>query len=164
MSTVNEVETADFRGPLDVTRAATAVLDAEGTIIGWGLAAERLLGYPPDQAIGRPIGRLIVDRAGACEPGACEPGDDLPGAARAGRRVLSLRHRDGRVVRVAAATLPLSHAATGPARLLVIADADETERWEALQSMLRGLVTQSPVGLAIYDTDLKVVWTNFALY
>ncbi|WP_149181925.1 SpoIIE family protein phosphatase [Streptomyces sp. TRM49041] len=159
MIAVNAAEGADFRGPLDVTRAATAVLDAEGRIIGWGPAAERLLGHPPEEAIGRPIGRLVVDRAGAYQVAA-----DLPGAARARRQVLHMRHRDGRIIRVTTATLPLFRTDTGPARLLAVADADETERWEALQSMLRGLATQSPVGLAIYDTDLRVVWTNHALY
>ncbi|GAA4931802.1 SpoIIE family protein phosphatase [Streptomyces coeruleoprunus] len=176
----NATEGADIRGPLNVTRAGTAVLDAEDTIIGWGPAAEQLLGYPAHETIGRPIGSLVVDRAGAYQMAA-----DLPGAARARCRVLHMRHRDGRIIRVTTATLPLSHGehdgqgqggygehgehgnhgpAGGPARLLAIADADETERWEVLQAMLRGLATQSPVGLAIYDTDLRVVWTNHALY
>ncbi|OEJ97512.1 SpoIIE family protein phosphatase [Streptomyces thermolilacinus] len=175
----------DLRGPLDVARAATAVLDGDGTVIGWGPAAQRLLGHTPGEVLGRPVGALLVDdrpgdhqggllrtrdrraavrRTG--DPLAADPpaGAGLPGSARVRRQVLRLRHRDGRVVRVVAATLPLSsHGDTGPDRLLVIADAEETERWEALQSMLRGLATQSPVGLAIYDTDLRVVWTNSAL-
>ncbi|WP_336320251.1 SpoIIE family protein phosphatase [Streptomyces lavendofoliae] len=159
MSAVHAAEGADFRGPLDVTKAATAVLDADGTIVGWGPAAHALLGYPADEAVGRPIGALVVDR-----PGEYHLATPLPGAARARRQVLHMRHRDGHILRVATATLPLSHAGTGPARLLAVADANETERWERLQSMLRGLATQSPVGLAIYDTDLRVVWTNHALY
>ncbi|MFC8918868.1 SpoIIE family protein phosphatase [Streptomyces sp. NPDC057116] len=159
MSAVYAAEGADFRGPLDVTKAATAVLDADGTVVGWGPAAHALLGYPPHEAVGRPIGTLVVDR-----PGEYHLSTPLPGAAQARRQVLHMRHRDGHILRVAAATLPLSHAGTGPAKLLAVADAGETERWEALQSMLRGLATQSPVGLAIYDTDLRVVWTNHALY
>ncbi|RST19191.1 PAS domain S-box protein [Streptomyces sp. WAC05374] len=159
MSAVYAAEGADFRGPLDVTKAATAVLDADGTVVGWGPAAHALLGYPPHEAVGRPIGTLVVDR-----PGEYHLSTPLPGAAQARRQVLHMRHRDGHILRVTAATLPLSHAGTGPAKLLAVADADETERWEALQSMLRGLATQSPVGLAIYDTDLRVVWTNHALY
>ncbi|MEU7567348.1 SpoIIE family protein phosphatase [Streptomyces fradiae] len=149
----------DFRGPFDATRAATAVLDADGVVIGWGAAAQRLLGHEPGDVLGRPVGSLVVDRAGVYQAAA-----DLPGAARARRQVLHMRHRDGRIVRVVAATLPLAHGEAGPARLLAVADADETEHWEALQAMLRGLATQSPVGLAIYDTDLRVVWTNSALY
>ncbi|MET9800949.1 SpoIIE family protein phosphatase [Streptomyces sp. NPDC006368] len=165
MSAVNAAEGADFRGPLDITRAATAVLDSDGTVVGWSPAAQALLGYPADEAVGRAIGTFVVDRAGPYRPAA-----RLPGASEATRRVLHLRHRDGRIIRVTTAAVPLSHAAagpaaeSGPARLLALADADETEHWEALQSMLRGLVTQSPIGLAIYGSDLRVVWTNHALY
>ncbi|MFF8831089.1 SpoIIE family protein phosphatase [Streptomyces sp. NPDC015131] len=159
MSAVHAAEGADFRGPLDVTKAATAVLDADGTVVGWGPAAQVLLGYPPEEAVGRPIGALIVER-----PGEYSMASPVPGAAQARRKVVHMRHRDGRIVRVATATLPLSHTGAAPARLLIVADADETERWEALQSMLRGLATQSPVDLAIYDTDQRVVWTNHALY
>ncbi|MEV3988608.1 SpoIIE family protein phosphatase [Streptomyces sp. NPDC049837] len=159
MSAVYAAEGADFRGPLDVTKAATAVLDADGTVVGWNPAAHALLGYPPQEAVGRPIGTFIVDR-----PGEYHLATPLPGAAQARRQVLHMRHRDGHIIRVATASLPLSHGGTGPAKLLAVADADETERWEALQSMLRGLATQSPVGLAIYDTDLRIVWTNHALY
>ncbi|MFJ8668867.1 SpoIIE family protein phosphatase [Streptomyces sp. NPDC093600] len=158
MSAVYAAEDADFRGPLDVTKAATAVLDADGTVVGWGPAAYALLGYPAHEAVGRPIGTFVVDR-----PDPHRAATPMPGAAEAWHHVLHMGHRDGHVIRVATASLPLSHTGTGPARLLFLADADETERWEALQSMLRGLATQSPVGLAIYDTDLRVVWTNRAL-
>ncbi|MBT2510542.1 SpoIIE family protein phosphatase [Streptomyces sp. ISL-98] len=149
----NTVEDAGSRGPLDVSRAATAVLDADGTVVGWSPTAQGLLGYAPQEVIGRPIDALVVDGAA-----------DLPGAEHFHRRVLRMRHRDGRIVRVATAVLALPGSGSGPARLLAVADAEETEQWEAMQAMLRGLATQSPVGLAIYDTNLRVVWTNFALY
>lgn len=158
MSTLNAAENRGFRGPLDVTRAATAVLDARGTVVGWSPTAQTLLGYLPQEVLGHPIGALVVHSAGGHRTAA-----DLPGAPFSRRQVLPMRHRDGRTLRVAIAVLPLSHKGAGPARLLSLADADETEQWEALQAMLRGLATQSPVGLAIYDTQLRVVWTNFAL-
>ncbi|CAL9339484.1 SpoIIE family protein phosphatase [Streptomyces sp. enrichment culture] len=156
----------DLRGPLDAARAATAVLDGDGTVIGWSPAAQRLLGHTPGEVLGRPVGALVVDDGPGLHHQAGSYGEETgpPGTARVRRQVLHLRHRDGRTVRVVAAALPLSSRGdTGPDRLLAIADAEETERWEALQSMLRGLATQSPVGLAIYDTDLRVVWTNSAL-
>ncbi|MFD5100280.1 SpoIIE family protein phosphatase [Streptomyces albidochromogenes] len=173
-----------FRGPLDVSRAGTVVLDTDGTVVGWSPAARRLLGHTPQDVLGRPVDALVVGGDGDADPargqedgrtGKGSPAagtavvdllaPDPPDTAPVRRRVLRMRHRDGRVVRVAAATLPLSPAGTtGPARLLAMADAEEAEQWEALQSMLRGLATQSPVGLAIYDTDLRVVWTNAALY
>ncbi|MEV6653516.1 SpoIIE family protein phosphatase [Streptomyces sp. NPDC051219] len=158
MRPVHAAEDADFRGPLDVTRAATAVLDAGGTVIGWSPTAQSLLGYPPQEVLGRPV-------TGFVESG---PGDllapDTAGGMHFRRGELLVRHRDGHLMRMSAGVLPLSHADGGAARLLNVADAAETEQWEAKQSMLRGLATESPVGLAIYDMDLRVVWTNGALY
>ncbi|WP_327321761.1 SpoIIE family protein phosphatase [Streptomyces sp. NBC_01210] len=158
MSVVNSAEDAGFRGPLDVTRAATAVLDAEGRVVGWSPKAQGLLGYPPQEVLQRPIGALVVEPVDDIHPAA-----DLAGAAHGGRQVLHMRHRDGHIVRVVTATHALTHEGAGPAWLLAVADAEETEEWESLQSMLRGLATESPVGLAVYDTDLRVVWTNSAL-
>ncbi len=158
MSAVNAAGDADFRGPLDVSRAATAVLDTDGTVVGWSPAAQTLLGYPPHEVLGRPVATFVVGGTDGARAAA-----HLPDTERFQRQVLRMRHRDGRVVRVVTAMLALSPAGTGPARLLTVADAEETEQWEALQAMLRGLATQSPVGLAIYDTDLRVVWTNAAL-
>ncbi|MGW7054694.1 SpoIIE family protein phosphatase [Streptomyces sp. NPDC054887] len=168
MSAEHAAGDADVRGPLDVSRAATAVLDADGTVVGWSPAARGLLGYAPREVLGRPLDALMADgddgspREGAPDAAAYLPAGDPAGAA-AVRRVLRMRHRDGHVVRVAVTALVLSAEGRGPARLLAVADAEETEQHEALQSMLRGLATQSPVGLAIYDTDLRVVWTNAAL-
>ncbi|MFF5449443.1 SpoIIE family protein phosphatase [Streptomyces sp. NPDC012888] len=157
-------------GPLDVSRAAMAVLDGHGRVVGWSPAAAELLGYPAGEVLGRAFAGLVADTA--------EP--ELPPGL---RRVLRLRRRDGRTCRIAAAVLALTAGdrdgeddrdllghdpralrPTGPGRLVAMADAAETEQWEALQSMLNGLATQSPVGLAIYDTHLRVVWTNAALY
>ncbi|TQK42977.1 PAS domain S-box-containing protein [Streptomyces sp. SLBN-118] len=158
MSSANGVKDDSVRGPLNATRAATAVLDADGMVVGWSPTAEGLLGYVPQDVLGRPIDSLLMDHM--------EWGHPAPRATDVGRvaRTLRMRHQDGRAVRVTTTELPLAHAGTGPARLLALADAEETEQWEALQSMLRGLATQSPVGLAIYGTDLRVVWTNAALY
>ncbi|MEU9304060.1 SpoIIE family protein phosphatase [Streptomyces sp. NPDC048269] len=162
-------------GPLDVSRAAMAVLDGEDRVVGWSPAAANLLGYEASEALGRGFADLVTGPAGI---------ELLPDL----RRPLRLRHRNGQSMLIAIAVLPLSPGGpegpedddgdpgggaatssssprrTWPARLLAMADADETEQWSALQSMLRGLATQSPVGLAMYDTLLRVVWTNAALY
>ena len=158
MSSVYGAEHHSVRGPLNATRAATAVLDADGTVVGWSPTAQGLLGYAPQDVLGRPIDTLVMD--GTAEDHAAP---DAPAMGRVAR-TLRMRHQDGRALRVTTTELPLAHTGPGPARLLALADAEETEQWEALQSMLRGLATQSPVGLAIYDTDLRVVWTNAALY
>ncbi|WSV24590.1 PAS domain-containing protein [Streptomyces griseus] len=77
MSAANTAESADFRGPLDITRAATMVLDAESTVIGWSPAAAELLGYEPSEVLGRPLSAFLsahpVTVGGASSDGPPEP-------------------------------------------------------------------------------------------
>ncbi|MFD9874409.1 PAS domain-containing protein, partial [[Kitasatospora] papulosa] len=59
MTAGNTERSADFRGPLDVTWAATVVVDAQGTVIGWSPAATRLLGHPAHEIVGRPLEKFL---------------------------------------------------------------------------------------------------------
>ncbi|MFH9761601.1 SpoIIE family protein phosphatase [Streptomyces anulatus] len=172
MSAASTAESADFRGPLDITRAATVVLDAESTVIGWSPAATELLGYDPSDALGRPLaaflsvrpagGTLPAEASGAGGPG---PGPGPPSLV--GNEIRVARTRDGRELLVATATCPLPGAAgaSGPGtpdRILVAAEVEALLHWESRIALLHGLATQSPVGLAIYDTDLRLSWSNTA--
>ncbi|MGY5130108.1 SpoIIE family protein phosphatase [Streptomyces nigrescens] len=158
MNAWNAAESADFRGPLDVTRAATAVLDAQDLIIGWSPAAQRLLGYLPEEIVGQPLETLV--------PPAVKGSGQAPEEALSGDRELTVRHRNGRLVRMAAMICPLAKVSEGsgsqPARVLVAAELEAHRMWESRQAMLHGLATQSPVGLGIYDTDLRLTWANNA--
>ncbi|MYY86266.1 MULTISPECIES: SpoIIE family protein phosphatase [unclassified Streptomyces] len=149
--TAGNREQADFRGPLDVTRAATAVIDAHDTVIGWSPAAERLLGYAPGEIVGRPVATFLA-------PGATSSGPPLRFQ---GNEIRVARHRDGHDVVVATGVCTLPGA--GPAvRVLVAAELTALRQWEARLALLHGLATQSPVGLGIYDTDLRLTWCNTA--
>ncbi|MEU5238027.1 SpoIIE family protein phosphatase [Streptomyces lydicus] len=162
MNAWNAVESAEFRGPLDVTRAATAVLDAQDVVIGWSPAARQLLGYPPEEVLGRPLRTFLPAAEVSGRAGAGRP----PEASLSGIEVRTARHRDGRLLEVALTTCRLNLPESGtegvPARIVVAAPLAEQQLWESQQSMLGGLATQSPVGLGIYDTDLRLTWGNAA--
>ncbi|MGW1294255.1 SpoIIE family protein phosphatase [Streptomyces sp. NPDC002533] len=176
MSAANTAESADFRGPLDITRAATVVLDAESTVIGWSPAAAELLGYGPADALGRPLSAFLsVHPVGGTPPAGAAGASDVPDTAAAGIGPPSLvgneihvaHAQDGRELLVATATCPLPGGAAGrgagaPDRILVAAEVGELRHWESRLALLQGLATQSPVGLAIYDTDLRLTWCNTA--
>ncbi|MBV7243631.1 SpoIIE family protein phosphatase [Streptomyces sp. MW-W600-10] len=209
MSAANTAESADFRGPLDVTRAATMVLDAESTVIGWSPAAAELLGYAPSEVLGRPLSAFLsahpvtvggpspdgppepspppealepaesaepLDPSEPSEPAEPAEPSDAAGTAGPGLGPSSLvgneihvaRTRDGRELLVATATCPLPGGAAGsgtpgaPDRIMVAAEVGELRHWESRIALLQGLATQSPVGLAIYDTDLRLTWCNTA--
>ncbi|MEV5840816.1 SpoIIE family protein phosphatase [Streptomyces sp. NPDC051985] len=142
----------EFHSPLDLSRAAAAVLDAEGRISGWGSSAQRLLGHPSEDVLGRPAARLL----------AADPGQRLSALCKADRArstVLDLSCRDGRTLRAAVTFSPLSHLGTA-ATVVVAADLAALRGWEAQLALLQGMATESAVGLTIFDTDMRVVWGN----
>ncbi|MGW5734957.1 MULTISPECIES: SpoIIE family protein phosphatase [Streptomyces] len=153
MTALNAEQGADFRGPLDVTRAATAVVDAQDTVIGWSPAAERLLGYQPQEIVGRPLDSFL-------SPGPTPSFVPLPPEFR-GNQLHVAQHRDGHELVVATAMCPLPGAGAA-ARVLVATELKDLRLWESRQALLQGLATQSPVGLGIYDTDLRLSWCNAA--
>ncbi|MFI1397215.1 SpoIIE family protein phosphatase [Streptomyces sp. NPDC020681] len=160
MSAWNAAETADFRGPLDVTRAATAVLDAQNTVIGWSGAAEDLLGYPQQEIVGKPLSTFLAPGQ-TSESAAAQHSVQPLGAPLSGTEIRVARHRDGRELLLAIAVCPLP--GSGPAaRVVVATDLEHLRLWESRLSLLQGLATQSPVGLGIYDTDLRLTWCNTA--
>ncbi|MFD8720101.1 SpoIIE family protein phosphatase [Streptomyces sp. NPDC059629] len=142
----------DFHSPLDLSKAATAVLDAEGRVCGWGPSARRLLGHPAEDVLGRPAARLL---AGSTE----QRLSALCAAHKPRSTVLDLRCQDGRTLRAAVTFSPLAHQ-DGAATVVVAADLAELRGWEAQLAMLQGLATESSVGLTIFDTDFHVVWGN----
>lgn len=183
MSAANTAESADFRGPLDITRAATMVLDADSTVIGWSPAAAELLGYEPAEALGRPLSAFLSVRpVGGTPPAAAAEGSGVSEASGVsgapassgigppslvGNEIHVAHARDGRELLVATATCPLPGGAAdrgpgAPDRILVAAEMGELRHWESRLALLHGLATQSPVGLAIYDTDLRLTWCNTA--
>ncbi|WP_351228548.1 SpoIIE family protein phosphatase [Streptomyces sp. NPDC002133] len=142
----------DFHSPLDLSKAATAVLDDKGRIVGWGSSAQRLLGHSPEDVLGQSAARLLATSSGLRPSALCR-------AHTTRSTVLDLCHRDGRTVRAAVTFSPLSHG-SGAATVVVAAELEALRSWEAQLAMLQGLATESPVGLTIFDTDKRVVWGN----
>ncbi|MFE4966387.1 SpoIIE family protein phosphatase [Streptomyces sp. NPDC056660] len=142
----------EFHSPLDLTKAAIAVLDAEGRVSGWSTSAQRLLGHPPEEVLGRSADRLLATAPGPRPPALCK-------THRPRSTVLDLRCRDGHTLRAAVTFGPLAHQGVA-ATVVVAADLAALRGWEAQLAMLQGLATESSVGLTIYDTDMRVVWGN----
>ncbi|WP_165989976.1 SpoIIE family protein phosphatase [Streptomyces sp. YIM 98790] len=145
---------------LDLLRVATFVLDARASIVLWSPEAEHLLGYTPEEALGRNAGRLLV------QP---EHWDQVTewfrlvrgGAAWTG--VFPVLHRDGTVVPMDFRHIRL-HDINGELYVLgLAADAETVRRLDTDLAMSHSLITQSPVGLALFDKDLRWLRVNPAL-
>ncbi|MEV0185999.1 SpoIIE family protein phosphatase [Streptomyces sp. NPDC050625] len=142
----------DFHSPLDLSKAAAAVLDAEGRISGWGASAQRLLGHSPEDVLGKPAGRLLASTPGQRLSALCK-------THKPRSTVLDLCCRDGRTLRAAVTFSPLEHLGVA-ATVVVAAELEALRGWEAQLALLQGMATESTVGLTIFDTDMRVVWGN----
>jgi PAS domain S-box-containing protein len=168
----------------DVADAAPVLLDAWGTVTSWTQDAERLLGHPAAEVLGRGLAELLVPEDAARLAPLAETYRGKGGWC----GVLTARHRDGHRVRLMVRAVP-THGdrraetagtaasaasagtprhgrsrAAGPARwVLLLSDMADAPGWDMSRAVLESMVVRSPVGIAIVDTDLRFVWSNTAL-
>ncbi|MEU6325417.1 SpoIIE family protein phosphatase [Streptomyces sp. NPDC047009] len=141
----------------EISDAAIAMIDEQGTVVAWTQAAQHLVGYCAEDVVGRSATLVLPSSEEALGVSAfaeqCRAQGGWSGTA-------AVRHRDGR-------TLNLS------LRLSLLWGQDATHRWlvsltdiGALSSgMMNGSVRESllaraPVGIAIRDPQLRCTWVN----
>ncbi|WP_345663926.1 SpoIIE family protein phosphatase [Streptomyces venetus] len=146
--------------PFALHRAASAVLDDRGTVVGWSRRAEELLGHPGSEVIGRPAFEVLID-----------PGD-LPAAKDAAamcRRdggwfgVLAVRHRGGRLVEMGFRARELLRGDQVREWFLVGAPAAEVLEWQRDRAVLDGLFRRCPVGLVVHSPEMTILRVNRAI-
>ncbi|MEU1405977.1 hypothetical protein ABZ471_27090 [Streptomyces sp. NPDC005728] len=133
------------RGTACAHHAASAVLDYWGTVAGWSLRAQVLLGYPESAVIRRPAFDVLID-----------PGD-LPAAKEAAatcRReggwfgVLAVRQRSGRLMEMGFRARALLRGDHVREWFLAGAPAAEVLEWLRDRAVLDGSFRRCPIGLA----------------
>ncbi|WP_329624158.1 SpoIIE family protein phosphatase [Streptomyces sp. NBC_01255] len=151
----------DGKGLLDVLGVAAVVIDAHGRIVLWSPQAEALFGYSADEALGQYVARLIVG-AEHREEAMRLFGEVLHGGSTwAG--TFPVRHKDGSTRYVEFRNMRLTDDLGGLYALGIAADRAVVERVETGLALSDRLVSQSPIGLAVLDTDLRYVLVNPAL-
>ncbi|MFI0781024.1 SpoIIE family protein phosphatase [Streptomyces sp. NPDC021212] len=141
---------------IDEASTARATVDEHGIVTQWNEGAEGLLGYRPEEIVGRAAAVLLADqtdpRSMAETLRALNPPDRFRGR-------VALLHRDGS--RVTAGLL--AHRVTAPgdtAAWLVVSPLPRPERPLADEELLRRCFTQGPCTMAVYDTGLRLRWAN----
>ncbi|NUR01683.1 MAG: SpoIIE family protein phosphatase [Streptomyces sp.] len=137
--------------PFDETATARAVIDESGTLVEWNAGAERLLGWPVDEVVGRPGRNLLIDR------------DVLAPAGARWHGTVALRHRDGREVSVwlLAHHRPSRHDT--PGRWLLFSPLDGDAPHSPDDPLAQAALTQSPCAVAVYDERLRLSRVNDAM-
>ncbi|MFF2348717.1 SpoIIE family protein phosphatase [Kitasatospora sp. NPDC058115] len=139
---------------------ATALLQDDGLILHWSEDAEALLGWTAEEAVGSHAARLLTDDSD--RPEVLELFERILGG-KGWSGVFPVRHRDGHTVELEFRTYPIA----GPGgTLLLLATASDIaalHRVEADLAVLDGIFGQSPIGMAVYDTELRYVRLNESL-
>ncbi|MCT7351983.1 PAS domain-containing SpoIIE family protein phosphatase/ATP-binding protein [Streptomyces sp. 15-116A] len=147
------------RQGFDVADAAPLLLDPQGVVASWTAPAERLLGYPASEAVGRKLAELLTAEDAERVPELVERCRTRGGWT----GPLRVRHRDGRPVGLLARVTPTVGPRGRSSLLVLLSSPARASGWATSRTVLEQLVAGSPIGIAIVDTDLRFVWCNAAL-
>ncbi|MFD8719328.1 SpoIIE family protein phosphatase [Streptomyces sp. NPDC059629] len=148
-------------GLLDVLGMASVVLDAKGRIVLWSPQAEELFGYPAHEALGQYAARLMVDERHIELVGKLFSDVMRTGQSWAGG--FPIRHKDGTTHVVEFRNMRLMDDNGDVFALGLAADQSTVRRLEQDVALSERIVKQSPIGLAVLDTDLRFVSVNPAM-
>ncbi|MFC9243805.1 SpoIIE family protein phosphatase [Streptomyces sp. NPDC057136] len=148
-------------GLLDVLGVAAIVLDADGRIVFWSPQAQALIGYSAEEALGRLAVQLLV----------AEENVDLVlrlfGEVMSGEGswagTFPVRHKDGGTRLLEFRNMRLLDDRGDLYALGLATDQATLRRVERDLALSVRLVDQSPIGLAVVDTELRYVMVNPAL-
>ncbi|GGM08235.1 hypothetical protein GCM10010129_60190 [Streptomyces fumigatiscleroticus] len=148
-------------GLLDVLGLASVVLDAEGRIVLWSPQAEDLFGYPAAEALGQYAARIMVHEEHVelvvkLFADVMKTGEGWAGA-------FPVRHKDGSTRLVEFRNMRLCDDRGEVYALGLAADRSTVRRLERDVALSTRVIAQSPIGLAVLDTQLRFVSVNPAL-
>ena len=148
-------------GLLDVLNVAAVVLDANGHIVFWSPQAEELFGYTSDEALGRFAGRLLVHEEDLAT--VIELFTEVMEGSGSWSGVFPVLHKDGTTLLVEFRNMRLTDQQGAAYALGIASDRNVIRRLERNLALSARLVSQSPIGHAVLDTDLRYVTVNPAL-
>ncbi|MFG2332433.1 SpoIIE family protein phosphatase [Streptomyces sp. NPDC048604] len=149
------------RGLLDVLGIAAVVLDVDGRIVLWSPQAEALFGYEAAEALGQYAARLLVgpeqlEKVVELFAGVLGSGESWAG-------IFPVRHKNGEERLVEFRNMRLQDDVGDLYALGIAADHSTVTQVETDLALSEQLVTQSPIGMAMLDADLRYALVNPAL-
>ncbi|MFF8573566.1 SpoIIE family protein phosphatase [Streptomyces sp. NPDC015408] len=148
-------------GLLDLLSVASVVLDAEGRIVLWSPQAEELFGYSAQEALGQYAARIMVHERHLDL--VVKLFSDVMRTGRSWAGAFPIRNKDGGTRLVEFRNMRLLDDRGDVYALGLAADQSTVRRLERDLALSSRVITQSPVGLAVLDTDLRYVSVNPAL-
>ncbi|MFE7975484.1 SpoIIE family protein phosphatase [Streptomyces shenzhenensis] len=148
-------------GLLDVLGVASVVLDVEGRVVLWSPQAEELFGYSAREALGQYAARLMVHDEHVALVRKLFADVMATGQSWAG--AFPIRVKDGGTRLVEFRNMRLMDDRGDVFALGLAADRSTVSRLEQDVALSERMVKQSPIGLAVLDTELRYVSVNAAL-
>ncbi|MYS49219.1 PAS domain-containing protein, partial [Streptomyces sp. SID6013] len=148
-------------GLLDLLNVASIVLDTEGRIVLWSPQAEELFGYSAPEALGRYAARIMVHERHLDL--VVKLFDDVMKTGRSWAGAFPVRHKDGSTRLVEFRNMRLLDDRGDVYALGLAADQSMVRRLERDVALSTRVIMQSPIGLAVLDTELRYVSVNPAL-
>jgi PAS domain S-box-containing protein len=145
---------------LQMVPIATALIRRDGRILFWSEDAAALLGYTAAEAVGQVAAELLASEEQRPELWALFQ-QILAGDSWTGIR--PLRHRSGHFVDLEFRTHPVLGPDGEPLVLVVASEVTTLRRIQADLAVLDGYFSQAPVGMAVFDDELRFVRLNDAL-
>lgn len=145
-------------GLLDVLNVAAVVLDSEGRVALWSPQAEQLFGWTAAEALGQPAARLLAakEHVGLVT----ELFARVMGGAGDWAGAFPVRRRDGTTRLVEFRNMRLLDEHGDMFALGIATDRTRLRQLERDLALSARLVAQSPIGLAVLDTELRYVLVN----
>ncbi|MEU2423497.1 SpoIIE family protein phosphatase [Streptomyces sp. NPDC007851] len=143
-------------GPRDMPAAALAMLDAEGTVVGWTQAAQHLVGYSAAQVVGRSAAHVMPSpghavRITRCAEKSAQGGWSGP---------VTVRHRDGHTLDLNLRISTLWGQGGQFRRLVSMTDPGTVSAGAVSEPVSTSLLARAPIGIAVHDPHLRCVWVN----
>ncbi|AWZ10868.1 MULTISPECIES: SpoIIE family protein phosphatase [unclassified Streptomyces] len=138
---------------------ATATVNEQGIVTEWSEGAGRLLGYPPAEAVGRPVAEFLADADADAGAAAGDPARRIPADRERWSGTVALRHRDGHRLEPRL----LAHrwtSTSGTTRWFVVSAVPGGPGTPLDEPLREWAFAQSTSFLAIFDEDLRLVLAN----
>ena len=148
-------------GLLDLLSVSAVVLDSGGRIVFWSPQAGEVFGYTAEEALGRYAARLLVHEEHSDAVSRLFAKVMSTGASWAG--AFPIRHKDGGTRLIEFRNMRLTDDLGDVYALGIAADQPMLEGIEAKLALSERLVSQSPIGIAFLDTELRYLMVNPAL-
>jgi PAS domain S-box-containing protein len=146
--------------PREMPDAAIAMIDAEGTVVGWTQAAQQLVGYSAGEVVGRSATHVLP------LPEEARPASAFVEQCRARggwSGTVAVRHRDGHTLKMTLRVSLLEGQDAGTRWLVSVTDIGSLSSGTAHGPVRESLLARAPIGIVVYDPQLRCVWVNDAM-